>query len=111
MDKETLFRNSDIVSIHVRLSPRTRGLVGAADLALMKPTAFLINISRGPIVDEPALINALQTGPIAGAGLDTFDIEPLPLDHPLRSLSNTVITPHVGLRHRRGLPFPLFRHG
>ena len=96
VDKETLFRDSDIVSIHVRLSPRTRGLVGAADLALMKPTAFLINISRGPIVDEPALINALQTGPIAGAGLDTFDIEPLPLEHPLRSLSNTVITPHVG---------------
>ena len=96
VDKETLFRDSDILSVHVVLSARTRGLVGAADLALMKPTAFLINISRGPIVDEPALINALQTGAIAGAGLDTFDVEPLPLDHPLRSMPNTVITPHVG---------------
>ena len=96
VDKETLFRDSDILSIHVRLSPRTRGLASAADLALMKPSAFFINISRGPIVDEPALVEALRSGSIAGVGLDTFDVEPLPADHPFRSLPNTVITPHIG---------------
>ncbi len=96
VDKDTLFRDSDVVSVHLRLSDRTRGLVGAHELGLMKPTAYLINISRGPIVDEGALIQSLQGGAIAGAGLDTFDVEPLPSDHPFLRLSNTVITPHVG---------------
>ena len=110
VDKETLFRDSDIVSVHVRLSDRTRGLVGAAELGLMKPDAYLVNISRGPIVDEPALVAALQGKKIAGAGLDTFDVEPMPPDHPLLGLDNTVITPHVGyvtreayLGHYRGV--------
>jgi phosphoglycerate dehydrogenase-like enzyme len=96
VDKDTLFRDSDIVSIHVRLSDRTRGLVGARELGLMKPTAYLINISRGPIVDEAALIDALRRQAIAGAGIDTFDIEPLPSEHPILKLPNTVLTPHVG---------------
>ena len=110
VDKETLFRDSDIVSVHVRLSDRTRGLVGAAELGLMKPDAYLVNISRGPIVDEAALVAALQGKKIAGAGLDTFDVEPIPPDHPLLALDNTVITPHVGyvtreayLGHYRGV--------
>ncbi len=96
VDKDTLFREADIVSIHLRLSDRTRGLVGARELGLMKPTSYFINISRGPIVDEAALVDALQRKAIAGAGLDTLDVEPLPKDHPLLKLSNTVITPHVG---------------
>jgi phosphoglycerate dehydrogenase-like enzyme len=96
VDKDTLFRDSDIVSIHVRLSDRTRGLVGARELGLMKPRACLINISRGPIVDEAALIDALRRQAIAGAGIDTFDIEPLPSEHPILKLPNTVLTPHVG---------------
>src|SRR5262249_22469333 len=78
------------------LSDRTRGLLGARELALMRPTAYLINTSRGPIVDERALIAALRAGTIAGAGLDVFDEEPLPPDHPLRRMPNTVITPHLG---------------
>jgi phosphoglycerate dehydrogenase-like enzyme len=94
--KEDLFRQADIVSIHLQLSDRTRGLVGARELGLMKPTAYLVNTSRGPIIEEPALLDALQTRRIAGAGLDVFDIEPLPLDHPLRRLDNAVITPHLG---------------
>ena len=96
VDKDTLFREADIVSVHLRLSDRTRGLVGARELGLMKPTSYFINISRGPIVDEAALVDALQRKAIAGAGLDTLDVEPLPKDHPLLKLSNTVITPHVG---------------
>ena len=96
VDKDALFRESDIVSIHLRLSDRTRGLVGAHEIGLMKPTAYLINISRGPIVEEAALVRALENRAIAGAGLDTFDVEPLPPDHPFLNLSNTVITPHVG---------------
>jgi phosphoglycerate dehydrogenase-like enzyme len=96
LTKEELLRRSDIVTVHVRLSERTRGLIGAAELALMKPTALLINTSRGPIVDEVALVAALQDGTIAGAGLDVYDVEPLPLEHPLRSAPNTVLTPHVG---------------
>ena len=96
VDKDTLFRESDIASIHLRLSDRTRGLVGAHELGLMKSTSYLINISRGPIVDEAALVQALESGSIAGAGLDTFDVEPLPLDHPFLKLPNTVITPHIG---------------
>ena len=94
--KDTLFQDSDIVSIHVRLSDRTKGLVGARELALMKPTSYLVNISRGPIVDEAALIDVLQRRAIAGAALDTFDVEPLPVDHPFLKLSNTVIAPHNG---------------
>jgi phosphoglycerate dehydrogenase-like enzyme len=96
LTKEELLRRSDIVTVHVRLSERTRGLIGAAELARMKPTALLINTSRGPIVDEAALLAALHGGEIAGAGLDVYDVEPLPPDHPLRSAPNTVLTPHVG---------------
>jgi len=96
VSKDELLSQSDIVTIHLVLSQRTRGLLGARDLALMKPTAYLVNTSRGPIVDEPALIAALQQKTIAGAALDVFDEEPLPLDHPLRRLDNTVITPHLG---------------
>lgn len=96
VDKDTLFKESDVLSVHVQLSDRTRGLVGAKELSLMKPTSYLINISRGPIVDELSLIQALTSGSIAGAGLDTFDIEPLPTNHPFLGLSNTVITPHLG---------------
>ena len=94
--KDELFANSDVLSIHVVLSDRTRGLVGARELGLMKPTAVLVNTSRGPIVDQAALIDALQNDSIAGAGLDVYDIEPLPQDHPMRNLPNTVITPHLG---------------
>jgi len=96
VDKDTLFRDSDVLSIHVRLSDRTRGLVGASELGLMKPSAYFINISRGPIVDEAALIDVLQRSAIAGAGLDTVDVEPLPPDHPFLTLPNTLITPHIG---------------
>jgi D-3-phosphoglycerate dehydrogenase len=96
VSKEELFRQSDFLSIHLVLSDRSRGLVGPKDLALMKPTAFLINTSRGPIVNEPALLSVLGQRKIAGAGLDTFDIEPLPLNHPLRKLDNVVLTPHLG---------------
>jgi phosphoglycerate dehydrogenase-like enzyme len=96
LTKEELLRRADVVTIHVRLSERTTGLIGADELALMKRTAYLINTSRGPIVDEDALLAALRDGQIAGAGLDTYDIEPLPADHPLRSAPNTVLTPHVG---------------
>jgi phosphoglycerate dehydrogenase-like enzyme len=94
--KDALFRDSDVVSIHLVLSDRTRGLVTARELGLMKPTAYLVNTSRGPIVDEGALIAALQRKAIAGAALDTFDIEPLPPNHPFLKLPNTVLTPHVG---------------
>jgi D-3-phosphoglycerate dehydrogenase len=93
---DELFERADFLSIHVQLSPRTRGLVGAKQLALMKKSAYLINTSRGPIVDEAALLAALRDKRISGAGLDVFDIEPLPLDHPLRKLDNVVITPHLG---------------
>jgi len=96
VSKEDLFRRSDFITIHLQLSPRSRGLVTAAELGLMKPTAYLINTSRGPIVDEKALIAALNDRRIAGAGLDVFDIEPLPLDHPFRRMDNAVITPHLG---------------
>jgi len=94
--KEDLLRSADIVTIHVQLGDRSRGLLGEKDLALMKPTAFLINTSRGPIVDEKALIAALSNGRIGGAGLDVFNIEPLPIDHPFRKLDNVVLTPHLG---------------
>ncbi|MCE2463677.1 MAG: D-2-hydroxyacid dehydrogenase family protein [Dehalococcoidia bacterium] len=94
--KDELFSQSDIVTVHMVLSDRSRGLVGASDLAKMKPTSYLINTSRGPIVDEKALVEALGNGAIAGAGLDVFDQEPLPPDHPLRHLENVVVTPHIG---------------
>ena len=96
VDKATLFEESDVVSIHLVLSERTRGLVAEPELALMKPHAYLINTSRGPIVDEAALIAALRTGRIAGAGLDVYDTEPLPPDHPLRRLPNVTLSPHLG---------------
>ncbi len=94
--KDDLFRQSDFITIHVVLSARSRGLIGAKELGLMKPSAFLINTSRGPIVDEAALLSALRDNKIAGAGLDVFDVEPLPLTHPLRKMDNVVITPHLG---------------
>jgi phosphoglycerate dehydrogenase-like enzyme len=93
---EQLLRDADIVTIHTRLSPRTRGLLGAAQLALLKPTALLVNTSRGPIVDEAALLDALRGRRIAGAALDVFEREPLPKDHPLLKLDNVVLTPHLG---------------
>jgi phosphoglycerate dehydrogenase-like enzyme len=94
--KDELFRRADIVTIHLILSERTRGLVGVAELALMKPTARLVNTSRGPIVDEQALIEALRTQAIAGAAIDVFDTEPLPANHPFRSIENLLATPHIG---------------
>ena len=94
--RDELLRRSDIVSIHYVLSERSRGLIGAEELALMKPTAYLVNTSRGPLVDEPALIAALEEERIAGAGLDVFDVEPLPPDHAFRRLDNVVVTPHIG---------------
>jgi phosphoglycerate dehydrogenase-like enzyme len=93
---DELFQRADFLSIHLQLSPRTRGLVGAKQIAQMKKTSYLINTARGPIVDDGALLAALREKRIAGAGLDVFDIEPLPLDHPLRKLDNVVITPHLG---------------
>jgi phosphoglycerate dehydrogenase-like enzyme len=94
--RDDLFRCADFLSIHVQLSERTRGLIGASELGRMKPTAFLINTSRGPIVEEAALLAALREKRIAGAGLDVFQIEPLPIDHPFRALDNVVLTPHLG---------------
>ena len=94
--KEELLSRSDVLTIHLVLSDRTRGLFGAAELAMMKPAAVLINTSRGPIVDEEALVGALERRAIAGAGLDVYDTEPLPLDHALRRCDNTVVTPHLG---------------
>ena len=96
VSKEKLFARADVVTVHYKLSPRSTGLIGPADLDRMKPTAYLINTSRGPIVDEAALVTALRRGMIAGAGLDVYDTEPLPLSHPLRKLDNVVLTPHLG---------------
>ena len=94
--KEGLLQRADVVSIHLVLSERTRGMIGAAELSRMPGTSYLINTSRGPIVDEPALVEALRSRSIAGAGLDVFDQEPLSIDHPLLGLDNVVLTPHVG---------------
>jgi phosphoglycerate dehydrogenase-like enzyme len=94
--KEELFATADVVTVHVVLSQRSRGLVGREDLARMKPTAYLVNTSRGPIVDEAALLDMLQQRKIAGAGVDVFSVEPLPVDHPFRKLDNMVVTPHLG---------------
>jgi phosphoglycerate dehydrogenase-like enzyme len=94
--KEELFRNADLVTVHLVLSGRTAGIVSAAELALMKPSAYLVNTSRGPLVDENALINALKNRTIAGAALDVYNTEPLPESHPFRSLDNVLATPHIG---------------
>ncbi len=94
--KEELFSTADIITVHVVLGPRSRGLVGAEDLARMKPTSYLVNTARGPIVDEMALLKTLQERKIAGAAIDVFSVEPLPVDHPFRKLDNIVLTPHLG---------------
>jgi phosphoglycerate dehydrogenase-like enzyme len=94
--KEELFKNADVITIHVVLGPRSRGLVGKEDLLRMKPTAYIVNTARGPIIDEAALLEVLQQKKIAGAGIDVFSVEPLPVDHPFRKLDNMVITPHLG---------------
>ena len=94
--KEDIFRQSDFITIHMVLSQRTRGLIGAKELGLMKPSAYIINTSRGPIIEEAPLLATLGSKTIAGAGLDVFDVEPLPLDHPLRKMDNVVLTPHLG---------------
>jgi phosphoglycerate dehydrogenase-like enzyme len=94
--KDELFERSDVVSVHYKLSERSHGLIGAGELALMKPSAYLINTSRGPLVDADALLEALEAGTIAGAGIDVYDTEPLPVDHPLRSAPHAIITPHLG---------------
>ncbi|MER7794830.1 D-2-hydroxyacid dehydrogenase family protein [Streptomyces sp. NPDC097640] len=96
VSRDELFARSDVLSIHVVLSERTRGLVGERELRLMKPTSILVNTSRGPVIDEAALLDALNEERIAGAALDVFDREPLPADHPLRSAHNAVVTPHIG---------------
>ena len=94
--KQTLFHEADVVTVHLVLSSRTRGLIGAPEFALMKPNARFVNTSRGAIVDEAALIEALQARRIAGAAVDVFDVEPLPPDHPFRKLDNVLATPHIG---------------
>lgn len=96
VSKEELFKQADFLSVHLVLGPRSKGLVGDAELALMKPTAFLINTSRGPIVDENALISAIRSMSIAGAAIDVYDQEPLQKDHPYRSLESVLATPHIG---------------
>ena len=100
--KDTLLREADFVTVHMKLSERTRGLMDTREFSLMKPSAYFINTSRGPIVSEAALLQALHTGQIAGAGLDVFDTEPLPAAHPLRRLPNAIVTPHIGYVTERG---------
>ena len=94
--KEDLLSRSDFISIHLILSERTRGIFGATELSKMKSTAYIVNTSRGPIIDEDALVSALEHGVIAGAGIDVFSVEPLPERHPLRNLENLIVTPHLG---------------
>jgi phosphoglycerate dehydrogenase-like enzyme len=96
VSKEELLQTADFVSIHLVLSNRTTGLIGAPELALMKPSARLINTSRGPIIVESALVDALTNRNIAGAAIDVFDVEPLPADHPFRRVDNVLATPHIG---------------
>ena len=96
VEKDELFSRSDFLSLHLVLSERSRGIVGARELGLMKPSAFLINTSRGPLIDHDALLEALRQRRIAGAALDTFEVEPLPDDEPLRQLDNALLTPHIG---------------
>jgi phosphoglycerate dehydrogenase-like enzyme len=93
---DELLSTSDVVTLHVRLSDRTRGLIGARELALMKPSALLVNTSRGPLIDEAAMLAALSEGRLGGAALDVYDVEPLPTDHPLRTAPRVVHTPHLG---------------
>ena len=93
---ESLLKESDVVTIHIPLNDQTRGILGGKEISLMKRGAIFVNTSRGPLVDEPALIGALESGQLGGAGLDVFDIEPLPLDHPLRKLDNVILLPHRG---------------
>ncbi len=109
--KDELFASADFITVHLRLSPRTEGLVGARELALMRKDAYLVNTSRGPIVDEAALIQALDQGKIAGAALDVYDREPLPVDHPLRRAPNLLLTPHVGYVSRETYRVFYRRHG
>jgi phosphoglycerate dehydrogenase-like enzyme len=94
--KTELFESADVISVHYTLSTRSRGLIGAADLALMKPTAYLVNTSRGPLIDEAALVETLRAHRIAGAGLDVYDLEPIAPKHPFRGLDNVILTPHLG---------------
>ena len=96
VEKDELFRRSDILSVHLVLSPRSRGLVGAREIGLMKPSTILVNTSRGPICDTEAIIAALEAGRLAYAGFDVYDKEPLPVDHPLRTAPNVILTPHIG---------------
>ena len=96
VSKEELLAGADVVTLHLVLSDRSRGTIGASELGMMKRSAFLVNTSRGPLVDQQALLAALHDGTIAGAALDVYDEEPLPADHPLRSAPNTVLTPHLG---------------
>ena len=96
VEKDELFRRSDILSVHLVLSPRSRGLVGAREIGLMKPSAIVVNTSRGPLCDTGALIAALEAGRLAYAGFDVYDKEPLPIDHPLRTAPNVILTPHIG---------------
>ncbi len=96
VDKETLLARADVVTIHLVLSERTRGIVGARELSLMKPTAYLVNTSRGPMIDVTALVDALETKRIAGAAVDVYDTEPIAADHPLLTLENALVTPHIG---------------
>jgi phosphoglycerate dehydrogenase-like enzyme len=96
VSKEALFREADIVTVHLVLSKRTIGIIGANELELMKPSAYLINTSRGPLINEDALVAALKNHTIAGAALDVYDIEPLPLDHPFRLIEKVITTPHIG---------------
>ena len=100
--KDTLLREADFVTVHMKLSARTRGLISERELRLMKPSAYLVNTSRGALVSETALVQALRTRQIAGAGLDVFDTEPLPVSHPLRHLPNAIVTPHIGYVTERG---------
>ena len=96
VEKDELFARSDVISLHLVLGERTRGIVGAHELGLMKPTAFIVNTARGPLIDEAALIDTLQQRNIAGAALDVYWHEPIPNDHPLLALDNVVLTPHLG---------------
>jgi phosphoglycerate dehydrogenase-like enzyme len=96
VSKERLFAESDVVTLHLGLGPATRGIVGAADLARMRPGALLVNTARGPLVDQPALLAALRDGPLGGAAIDTHEPEPLPPDDPIRDAPNTLLTPHLG---------------
>jgi phosphoglycerate dehydrogenase-like enzyme len=96
VDHDEFFASSDVISVHLKLSPRSHGYIGRGEFELMKPTALFVNTSRGPVVDEAALLDALRTRRIAGAALDVYDREPLPADHPLRSMPNALLTPHIG---------------